>query len=69
MWTRLASSVDEALNEDEMAFSEPLKEYLHFSEVLKWVCNVLLIVYLKIYVFNTFEWFVADRNQHQEKQD
>jgi len=31
----LAASVDEALGEDEMAFSEPLKEYLHFSEVLK----------------------------------
>jgi len=31
----LAASVDDALGEDEMAFSEPLKEYLHFSEVLK----------------------------------
>lgn len=32
---RFSASVDEALNEDEMAFAEPLKEYLHFSDVLK----------------------------------
>lgn len=32
---RFAASVDEVLNEDDMAFSEPLKEYLHFADVLK----------------------------------
>ncbi|XP_020616402.1 sorting nexin-4-like [Orbicella faveolata] len=40
---RLAASVDEALGEDEMAFSEPLKEYLHFSEVLKGVSHKQLL--------------------------
>jgi len=40
---RLAASVDEALGEDDMAFSEPLKEYLHFSEVLKGVSHKQLL--------------------------
>ena len=34
---RLAASVDEVLEEDDMNFSEQLKEYLYFSDVLKWV--------------------------------
>ncbi|PFX33178.1 sorting nexin-4-like isoform X1 [Stylophora pistillata] len=40
---RFAASVDEALVEDEMAFSEPLKEYLHFSDVLKGVASRQLL--------------------------
>ena len=32
---RLAASVDEVLEEDDMNFSEQLKEYLYFSDVLK----------------------------------
>ena len=35
LFTRLAASVDEVLEEDDMNFSEQLKEYLFFSEVLK----------------------------------
>ena len=37
MCLRLAASVDQTLEEDDMSFSEQLKEYLHFSEVLKYV--------------------------------
>ncbi|KAL9968392.1 hypothetical protein ACROYT_G026762 [Oculina patagonica] len=40
---RFAASVDEALSEDEMAFSEPLKEYLHFADVLKGVSHKQLL--------------------------
>jgi len=36
---RLAASVDEPLEEDDMNFSEQLKEYYHFSEVLKGVAH------------------------------
>lgn len=36
---RLAASVDDVLEEDDMNFSEHLKEYLHFSEVLKGVSH------------------------------
>ncbi|XP_068670146.1 sorting nexin-4-like [Montipora foliosa] len=36
---RLAASVDEVLEEDDMNFSEQLKEYLYFSDVLKGVAH------------------------------
>ena len=35
MWNRLAASVDEVLEDDDMSFSEQLREYLHFADVLK----------------------------------
>ncbi|KAK2570158.1 Sorting nexin-4 [Acropora cervicornis] len=41
-WTteiRMAASVDETLQEDEMNFSEQLKEYLLFADVLKGVAH------------------------------
>lgn len=36
---RLAASVDEVLEDDDMSFSEQLKEYLHFADVLKGVAH------------------------------
>ncbi|CAH3030475.1 unnamed protein product [Porites evermanni] len=36
---RLAASVDEVLEDDDMSFSEQLREYLHFADVLKGVAH------------------------------